>query len=217
MKYENQELVDNIQSIADNILKEKNSNHHRDNFFPLLINKLNLKEGVEIGVDLGEFSLKILSKSNIEKLYEVDTWQDDFGSDFRPNCYNKDGNVRYSEALTILKEFISCGRSIPIRNSSVEAARKFEDNSLDFIYIDGDHSLAVLLDMYAWMPKLKIGGICSGHDYKENSPDSGIVDYWGKQLPYQVKTAVDYYCRRYGHKVNEVGKVIKSFWFVKNR
>ena len=216
-KYDNEALVNKVQSIADVILKEKHSNCYRDNFFPLLIDKLNLKDGVEIGVDKGEFSLKLLSKSKLEKLYCVDTWQDDFGSDYRPGCYDKDGNKRYVEAINILGDYIRCGRAIPVRNSSVEAAAKFPDESLDFVYIDGDHSLAMLLDLYAWLPKVKIGGIVSGHDYKDDPSNCGIADYWGEQLPYQIKMATDYYCRRYGHKVNDVGGRIKSFWFVKNR
>lgn len=49
---------------------------------------------------------------------------------------------------------------------SVEVAKEFEDGSLDLIYIDGDHSeAAVRLDFASWIPKVKPGGVISGHDY----------------------------------------------------
>jgi predicted O-methyltransferase YrrM len=46
---------------------------------------------------------------------------------------------------------------------------KFEDNSIDFIYIDGDHSYnAVKQDLEMYLPKLKDNGIIGGHDYSKN-------------------------------------------------
>ena len=217
LKYENKELIDKTDDIAQQILNKSWRNKHRDHFFPQLINDLNLKTGVEIGVDKGEFSVQILEKSNIEKYYCVDNWMDDFGSNHKKGYYDKDGNVRYNEAKANLQKYIDVNRAIMLRMTSVEAAKKFEDNSLDYVYIDGDHSLeGITFDIYSWMPKLRIGGVCGMHDYKDG-PRSGINGYFGKQLDYKVKTVVDYYCERYGHKLNPVGGRIMSCWFVKNR
>lgn len=53
-----------------------------------------------------------------------------------------------------------------VRLESVEAAATYEDNSLDFVFIDADHTYdAVKSDILAWLPKIKINGIISGHDY----------------------------------------------------
>lgn len=53
-----------------------------------------------------------------------------------------------------------------ITEPSPGAARHFQDDSLDFIWIDGDHSeQAFRADVEAWLPKLKIGGWMGGHDY----------------------------------------------------
>jgi hypothetical protein len=73
-----------------------------------------------------------------------------------------------------------------------------------------------LFDLYAWTPKVKIGGMISGHDFKQNS-NSGISDYWGKQFNYAVQPCVEYFTRRYGYKFNVVGGIVKSWWFVRNR
>lgn len=42
------------------------------------------------------------------------------------------------------------------------------DGSIDAVFIDADHSEeAVFADIQAWLPKVKKGGIISGHDYDE--------------------------------------------------
>jgi predicted O-methyltransferase YrrM len=53
-----------------------------------------------------------------------------------------------------------------IEAESVVAAGEFEDRSLDWVFIDADHSYtAVRSDIAAWAPKLRPEGLLSGHDY----------------------------------------------------
>lgn len=48
----------------------------------------------------------------------------------------------------------------------MEAVKQFEDESLDFVYIDADHSFITSAnDVYEWSKKVRKGGIVSGHDY----------------------------------------------------
>ena len=55
---------------------------------------------------------------------------------------------------------------IKIRKSSVEAAKDFTDGSLDAVYIDASHDEnSVREDIKTWRPKIKPGGVLSGHDY----------------------------------------------------
>jgi predicted O-methyltransferase YrrM len=50
--------------------------------------------------------------------------------------------------------------------STLAAAHEFARNSLDFVFVDADHSYdAVKADVAAWLPKVKPGGILAGHDY----------------------------------------------------
>lgn len=64
------------------------------------------------------------------------------------------------------------GRTFMIQSKSVEAASKFDDLSLDWVYIDATHRYKnVLEDMDAWYPKLKAGGLFSGHDYCAKKAD----------------------------------------------
>jgi len=76
---------------------------------------------------------------------------------------------------TLFDEFIHNTKPIqqyinPIVSDSVEAAKNYEDGSVDFIYLDGDHSYGGLCrDIEAWLPKLKPGGVIAGDDI--NNPD----------------------------------------------
>jgi hypothetical protein len=54
----------------------------------------------------------------------------------------------------------------PIRMSSNEASKLYENESLDFVFIDAGHDYEdVIDDIRCWLPKVKIGGILSGHDF----------------------------------------------------
>ncbi len=61
------------------------------------------------------------------------------------------------------------------KGSSVDMADKFEDASLDYVYIDADHRYeGVLADITAWYPKVKSGGFICGHDtYPSPGHESG--------------------------------------------
>jgi hypothetical protein len=49
----------------------------------------------------------------------------------------------------------------------MEAVKNFKDNSLDFVYVDGNHYLqSVINDLTEWTKKVKINGIIAGHDYE---------------------------------------------------
>jgi predicted O-methyltransferase YrrM len=57
-------------------------------------------------------------------------------------------------------------RIIKHKMSSLEAAQLFKDGSLDAVYIDADHSYpSAREDILTWKPKVRPGGILSGHDY----------------------------------------------------
>jgi len=215
--YEEQSMVEKVDSIAQGIIAKDCKNKYRDKFFPELINSLDLKSGAEIGVDEAGFSEHILSKTEMELYYCIDTWMDDFGSGvkMRKSTFNESGDLRYQEAQDRLREYGDRVRFL--REASMEAVGKFNDNSLDYVYIDGDHSLeGIYSDLTAWVSKVRIGGICAGHDYKDGL-GSGIRDFFGEQLPYRIKAVTDDYCRRHGYKLNTCGGLTLSWWFVKNK
>lgn len=62
---------------------------------------------------------------------------------------------------------------------SVEASEYFDDNSIQLVFIDGDHANAEK-DIIAWYPKVSSSGIISGHDYNWDSVYRGVNNQLGK-------------------------------------
>lgn len=66
------------------------------------------------------------------------------------------------------------GHYTAIQSDSAAAASLYEDESLDFVFIDASHDYdSFRKDLFAWFPKVKVGGLLAGHDYAEAYP--GIV------------------------------------------
>ena len=134
---------------------------------PKLFNELGFKNGVEIGVYKGEFS-EVLAKGFNGNLYSIDPWRlyKDYG--------NSRGQKRLDEQYRQTQERLSkYPNSKIIRKTSMEALEDFEDGSLDFVYIDGNHQFAyVAEDVYHWAIKLRKGGILCGHDYARYKSNS---------------------------------------------
>ena len=66
-----------------------------------------------------------------------------------------------------------------IYDKSEKFALTLEDDSLDFLFIDGDHSYeATLKDMQMYWPKVKSGGLFAGHDANLASVDAAIREFF---------------------------------------
>merc|ERR1712048_862566 len=57
---------------------------------------------------------------------------------------------------------------------SLVCAQHFPDDSLDFVYLDARHDRhSVLMELLAYWPKLRVGGVMAGHDYTDqDDPDA---------------------------------------------
>lgn len=155
-----------------------------------LFRKLGYKVGVEIGVARGIFS-EILCKCNPKmKLYSIDPYKvyDDYPEDYSKECMKK----RYKEA----KERLANYNCKLVRKYSMNAIEDFDDESLDFVHIDGNHEFQfVTNDIAEWSKKVRTGGIISGHDFTR---------YKGNPNPCHVKDVVSAWA--YSHKIKP--------WFV---
>ena len=136
-----------------------------------LYHELAFKVGAEIGVAEGFHSREICQKVPPVKLYCVDLWD----TYYRGTTKLKNRAMQ-DDAYTQAVENLSPYDTELLRFPSDEAYKQFADNSLDFVYIDGDHSFDyVMLDLIYWSRKVRPGGIVSGHDaYRFRG--AGVVD-----------------------------------------
>ncbi len=131
------------------------------------LNKLMPKRkltGVEIGVASGLFSNDMLMNWKIKTLYLVDVWKcvaTQKGDGSSPQPWH-DFNFESMRRLMANHN----KKTIIMQGFSVDMAAKIKDESLDFVYLDADHSYeGVMSDLMAWFPKLRPGGLVAGHDY----------------------------------------------------
>ena len=126
--------------------------------------------GAEIGVLTARTSKHLLLARENLTLAMVDIWappsdDSDYAQSGDTNAIRPaeafEADYRLAESCTRFAE----DRRHLMRMDSVEAAGKFDDGELDFVFIDGDHSFAgVMRDLVAWWPKVRPGGLISGHD-----------------------------------------------------
>lgn len=143
---------------------------------PRLLNAANLTgHGAEIGVFRGDYSHALLSAWKGERLYLVDPWcHFDTDYDDALNVGNEEQEERYRSTVERLSEFGD--RAHILRNTSEDAAAIVPDGTLDFVYIDANHSFeACRHDIQLWWPKIKPGGLLGGHDYLGGRADIGVI------------------------------------------
>lgn len=127
--------------------------------------EIDFNYGAEIGVRRGTYS-KILCEANPKlNLVCVDPWIP----------YAEAGLKRQNKYYKIAKNTLSQYKTQICKKTSIEAVNLFEDNVLDFVYIDAAHDFNnAILDIIHWEKKVKPGGILAGHDYF-HMPHSGVV------------------------------------------
>lgn len=144
------------------------------NDLPGFFKGLGFTTGVEVGVFLGRYT-KVLARSGL-RIYGVDPWSVFVDYPY----YGKEDNQeredkRYEEAKTRLAPYPNC---TIIRKTSMDAVKDFENDSIDFVYIDGNHSFKyVAEDICEWIKRVKPGGFVCGHDYIYANPANFHVHY----------------------------------------
>jgi predicted O-methyltransferase YrrM len=143
---------------------------------------LHLKElgnsliGCEIGVCHGfttEYFLRNLP--NISKIFAVDSYPSfvDWDGTRLTQERQEETKQRCIERLSKFEDRVSF-----VFESSATFSQKLKDESLDFIFIDGDHSYeATLKDCESYWSKVKFGGIFAGHDINLPSVHKAVDDF----------------------------------------
>lgn len=149
------------------------------------IRKFPHKVGAEVGVYKGENSVSLLSNlPDIKLLYCIDFWGAYENYDIKDTPAKKNGIEDFDDVYDVFLHSIDdfMDRVEVVVGDSVSAANYIPDGVLDFVFIDANHSYEyVKRDILSWYPKVKGGGIVSGHDYVN---DPSVIRYG-------VKLAVD--------------------------
>lgn len=160
--------------------------------------------GAEIGVRIGVLSAELLK--HCAELYMVDSWADgsrqpqhyrDTGD---PNAHRSKEKSEKQKAMALQAVSFAGDRAKILHMTSAEAASIVWNGTLDFVFIDADHSYeGCSQDIELWTPKLKPGGLLCGHDYNHERKEF-----------HGVTRAVDEAFARHGWKL-ELGE--NYTWF----
>lgn len=163
---------------------------------------------VEVGSWLGRsaaFMGDLIKKSgkNI-KFYAVDTWQNGPVPDEVVAARLKAlGGDAYETFMNNIRESGLDGVVNPLRMLSSEAATKFQDGSLEFVYIDASHDYeSVKEDIRLWLPKIKLGGIIAGHDLGHDPVRRAVSEELPHALKYMKYGSNATWYHRNFHRVN---------------
>lgn len=159
---------------------------------------------VEIGSLWGRSTARMAqlirdSKKNI-KFYSVDfwdlrgitdgVWSEDDLRWAKLMGVEEGPDMCYQTMLLTLAKLGLTNYVTPIKLSSREAHKIFQDESIDFAFIDADHSYeGVTEDIKCWYPKIKKGGVLAGHDYDWPSVKSAVTNYFVAKPVYIYNTS----------------------------
>lgn len=154
-----------------------------------IIKENNFKKCAEIGIGYGFHAKEILMNSDVEMLYLVDPYvfypNDGFATDVEKfggfEKLEKNVKINLEEYSNRYKWFKQ--PSLSITNEQIT------DESLDLVFIDGDHSYeSVQKDLRFWWKKVRKGGWLTGDDYRSCFPSTTkAVNEFSKEMNLELK------------------------------
>lgn len=180
-------------SLFSNHLNSKITLNNKNDFHRIInLNIMNRKytKYIEIGVARGEFTNYILENTSLDKLYLIDPYRNFTIDEYTDGMNYYDMEFEYNFCRNRLSKYND--RIEFIRKTSEEAVSQFIDESIDIIYIDGNHSYKyVMQDLELYWPKVKTGGLLIGDDLYEYSENKDILKIWdGKTVDSSISFGV---------------------------
>ena len=168
--------------------------------------------GIELGVAGGNFAKQLLESNKFNRLFGIDLYAGDRSHD----------TAQYIKALQHMGIYEQKWKLL--RMSFNDALSLFDDNSLDFVYVDGYAHTGENggQTIYEWFKKVKFGGVIAGDDYHQNWPlvikavDQFISDHQLKLYINNYEDILhDIYPSWAAIKVNEVSSKKPPDWLIK--
>lgn len=140
----------------------------------------------EIGVYEGEFAAYVLNAcSDIDRYVMVDPWRhlDDWNKP--ANASDADFDAMLAVALSRTASWAE--KRTVLRGRTVEVVDSIPDASLDFIYVDGDHTLrGITVDLNQLWSKVRPGGLIGGDDFTASAWQHPEIFEPSAVFPYAV-------------------------------
>ena len=132
---------------------------------------------VELGTHFGNsffvFCQGVSDAKSMGRVVAIDSWEGDFQAGF----YSED----VYEYVQRVKDQLYPNYSVMIRSYFDDAVELFDDNSIDFLHIDGLHTYeAVWNDFTRWLPKLAPNGVVLFHDIAIMYGQFGVYRFWAE-------------------------------------
>ena len=117
-------------------------------------------------------------------IYCIDPWKNDYDEKDKSSSLFPMELV-FRHFVLKMKRFVNYTH---LRITSEEASKNIRDEALDMVYIDANHTYeSVIKDLNLWGPKVRAGGIVSGHDLQDQFPGvkKALLEYFHR-LPDMV-------------------------------
>jgi hypothetical protein len=161
---------------------------------------VNKAKGGEIFVEVGSWlgrstaSLAQIIKDSGKpiKFYAVDWWKGSPGDaafDDVLRATNGDAYPLYCSNIENcgVRDYVT-----DLRMTTLEGAAMFDDNSVDYLYLDASHDYnSVKADLLAWLPKMKKTSVISGHDLSCPGVYNALKEILPKYRKYIGSTSQD--------------------------
>jgi hypothetical protein len=127
-----------------------------------------VRTAAEVGVYRGAFAERMLTECpSLERYYLLDPWRhlDDWN---KPANKSDDVFEEFFQE-TMARTEAQAEKRVVLRGMTTEVVEQIPDGSLDFVYIDGDHTLrGITTDLARFYPKVREGGFVAGDDFCRN-------------------------------------------------
>lgn len=174
--------MDHFYQNIDGFMSEKNT-IMLDRVIDLMPSNCNWVElGSWTGKSAAYCAVELINQNKFGRFVTVDSWSGGIELQEHGLIKNKSIQDVFLENISPLKNQIEAIQSI-----SWDAANWFEDNSLDFCYVDAGHTYEdVMKDLNAWWPKIKSQSYFGGDDFTKGHPglQKAVVEFFqDKKIP----------------------------------
>lgn len=162
------------------------------------LHRIDARRVAEVGVYRGDYAARVLDGCPaLEIYYMIDPWR--HLDDWNKPANRKDDTFQrfYEETMEKTRDHES--KRVVLRGRTTDVIGEIPDGSLDFAYVDGDHTLrGIAVDLIALMPKVRPGGWIGGDDFARSIWQHGAAYEPTLVFPFAVHFAEATGSRIYG-------------------